>query len=591
MPSFYNTACRVNAKLAFYQRDLQVSVLDENLSFYKPDSNDIQLTLPKSIMNENVAVNYRTIYNGYPTYSKINEHDFTIYSDYLKCQSNDEFYNMFLQDKQNPTYKNILKYYSSKTFDPYGLAAYRMQDFIYLKYYNQIPNNYMITLRRYTLPCEDHMFGLDMNSVDVNHLNGYNESHINIATAGTYMGDKTGNKLSDILKFEYGANYEEKVAKVEMLQNTDGGLAAQMSDRFGVDGKFMTGEQSFGEIVAGGIGKALQNALTFSAATQGKGQDVAGAQTASKRFKGNEWAQVYGENIYGDVNVIDRLKIRSRGLTFNGDFTLNFEYSLKSLKCVNPRVAMMDILTNFLILTGNYGAFWGGETRFYGQRTIAPQYGDTASLRDGDYKSYFKSVINDVRQAWPNITTANGGDGSFWSGLKNLAGGAVKGLFGNLLGGNVGVAGQAQAPIALLNGKPTGYWHVTIGNPLDPIAMIGNLGVTSTTVQFSDALGYDDFPTEVKFTVKLQHFMPRDNAAIENMFNGAKGRIYAFTDYNVLQKFESVKNMNAYQDYKQTSANQNTNIYFDDSGKVTVTGDGRPMTKNMFKIIGTSIGA
>jgi hypothetical protein len=58
----------------------------------------------------------------------------------------------------------------------------------------------------------------------------------------------------------------------------------------------------------------------------------------------------------------------------------------------------------------------------------------------------------------------------------------------------------------------------------------------------------------------------------------------------VLQKFESVKNMNAFQDYKKTSANQNTNIYFDDSGKVTVTGDGRPMTKNMFKVIGTSIG-
>ena len=103
----------------------------------------------------------------------------------------------------------------------------------------------MITLRRYTPPCEDHMFGLDMTAEDINFLNGYEESHFNIATAVTYMGEKTGNKLSDILKFEYGANYEDKEAKVEMLQNSDGGLAAQMKERLGVNllSDNMTSEQ------------------------------------------------------------------------------------------------------------------------------------------------------------------------------------------------------------------------------------------------------------------------------------------------------------------------------------------------------------
>ena len=28
----------------------------------------------------------------------------------------ESFYNLYLQDKQNPTYKNILKYYSDKIF-------------------------------------------------------------------------------------------------------------------------------------------------------------------------------------------------------------------------------------------------------------------------------------------------------------------------------------------------------------------------------------------------------------------------------------------------------------------------------------------
>ena len=580
MSSFYNTACRVDSKMALFQPELQKSVLDEGIVFYVPKDKDYELMMPHSIMNENVAINYRTIYNGYPTYAENGQYDFTPFDDYKKCMSNEKFYTLYLQDKQNPTYKNILKYYSDKSYDPYGLASYRMQDFIYLKYYNQIPNNYMITLRRYTHPCEDHMFGLDMTADDINFLNGYESSHFNIATAVTYLGEKAGNKLSDILKFEYGANYEDKEAKVEMLQNSDGGLAAQMKEKFGISESFMQG--SLTRQQAGGAGQWVKQAMKFSAAAGMAGVKAQDAIAASHRFEGDEYSKVYGENIYGDVNVINKTKLRSRGLTYSGNFTLNFEYSLKSLKCVNPRVAMMDILSNFLILTGNYGAFWGGETRFYGQRSIAPQFGEPEKLRNGDFKGYFKSVLNDVKSGFENISTMDGGNGDLWSGLKNLASGALQGLLGNLLGGNVGVPGQTQAPAALLSGNPTGYWHVTIGNPLDPIAMMGNMAVTKTTVQFNDVLGYDDFPTEVKFTVDLEHCMPRDTAGIENMFNGAKGRFYSFTDANLLNTYVDVNNMTAFQPRNADQNSQETNIEFDKNS--------RPITMNKLRVIGANLG-
>ena len=576
MASFYNTACRVDAKMAFFQTELQATVIDDGLTYYVPKDGDEQLTMPHSIMNENVAINYRTIYNGYPTLSE--NSNFDIYDDYKRCYNQENFYNLYLQDKQNPTYKNILKYYSDKNFDPYGLSSYRMQDFIYLKYYNQIPNNYMITLRRYTLPCEDHMFGLDMTADAVNFLNGYEESHFNIATAVTYLGEKTGNKLSDILKFEYGANYEEKEARIETLANTDGGLAVQMREKFGISETFMSGNDT-GD---GGRTALVKNALKFSALCGMRGKDVRDAIASSHRFEGNEFAQVYGENIYGDVNVINKTKVRSRGLTYNGNFSLNFEYSLKSLKCVNPRIAMMDILSNFLILTGNYGAFWGGETRFYGQKSIAPQFGDPEKLRNGDYKGYFKSLLTDVKSGLGSISTLNGGSGDLWDGIKNLAAGALQGLLGNLFGGNVGVAGTAQAPIALLSGAPTGYWHVTVGNPLDPIAMMGNMAVTKTTVQFNDILGYDDFPTEVKFTVDLEHCTPRDNASIENMFNGAKGRFYTFTDAELLNSYADVDNMTAYQPRNADQTSQQTNIDFDKNSK--------PINISKLKVIGANLG-
>ena len=579
MSTFYNTACRVDAKMALFQPELQVSVIDDGLNFYTAKDDSQILVLPQSIMNENVAINYRTIYNGYASFEdKSNEYNFTEYDDYKRCMNTNTTYNLYLHDKQNPTYKNILKYYSDKSFDPHGLASYKMQDFIYLKYYNQIPNNYMITLRRYTHPCEDHMFGLDMSAEDVNFLNGYEKSHFNIATAVTYMGDKTGNKLSDILKFEYGANYEEKEAKVEMLQNSDGGLAAQMKQKFGISDEFMSGEDGG----KNGVKETIKNAIKFSAITGMRGKNVQDAIAASHRFEGNEYAQVYGENIYGDVNVVNKTKIRSRGLTFNGNFTLNFEYSLKSLKCVNPRIAMMDILSNFLILTGNYGSFWGGETRFYGQRSIAPQFGDPEKLRNGDFKGYFNSLLIDVKSGLDNISTTNGGKGDLWSGIRNLAAGALQGLLGNLLGGNVGVAGTAQAPAALLSGEPTGYWHVTVGNPLDPIAMMGNMAVTKTTVQFNDVLGYDDFPTEIKFTVELEHCMPRDNAAIENMFNGAKGRFYAFTNEIILSNYKNIDNTKAFQEKTAEQKSQQTNTDFDNNS--------RPINLSKLKVIGANLG-
>jgi hypothetical protein len=582
MSSFYNTACRVDAKMALFQPELQVSVIDDGLNFYAPTEGDSQkLELPHSIMNENVAINYRTIYNGYPTFFDLHDQkqNFTEYDDYKKCMSNDNCYQLYLQDKQNPTYKNILKYYSDKTFDPYGLACYRMQDFIYLKYYNQIPNNYMITLRRYTHPCEDHMFGLDMTAEDINFLNGYEESHFNIATAVTYMGEKTGNKLSDILKFDYGANYEDKEAKVEMIKNVDGGLVEQMKQKFGIAESFTTGTMSRQE--AGGTA-LWKNAIKFSALSGMRGKTVQEAIAASHRFEGNEYAQVYGENIYGDVNVINKTKVRSRGLTYNGNFSLNFEYSLKSLKCVNPRVAMMDILSNFYLLTGNYGAFWGGETRFYGQRSIAPQFGDPEKLRNGDFKGYFHSLISDVKSGFENISLLNNGEGDLWSGIKNLAGGALQGLLGNIFGGNVGIAGMAEAPAALLSGAPTGYWHVTVGNPLDPIAMMGNMAVTKTSVQFNDVLGYDDFPTEVKFTVELEHCMPRDTAGIENMFNGAKGRFYSFTDAGLLNSFVDIDTMGAFQPRNADQTSQQTNIDFDKNS--------RPINLSKLKVIGANLG-
>ena len=118
--------------------------------------------------------------------------------------------------------------------------------------------------------------------------------------------------------------------------------------------------------------------------------------------------------------------------------------------------------------------------------------------------------------------------------------GAIKDVTNSQVGQNVGKATMAHlsknaAPMlsgmrSLLIGEPVGEWHVTIGNPLNPIAMIGNLICTNIEVEFGEELGPDDFPLEMKITVNLDHGMARDRDAIQSIFNRGMGRIYELPD-------------------------------------------------------------
>jgi hypothetical protein len=83
-----------------------------------------------------------------------------------------------------------------------------------------------------------------------------------------------------------------------------------------------------------------------------------------------------------------------------------------------------------------------------------------------------------------------------------------------------------QTVAAMLSGDPTGQWHLTIGNPLNPMAVIGNLACTGTSVTFDGPLGIQDFPEKMIVEVTLKPGRPRDKSDIEAMFNMGRGRFY-----------------------------------------------------------------
>jgi hypothetical protein len=378
--------------------------------------------------------------------------------------------------------------------DLYGPMPYDESDFLYCKYYGVIPNNHMVTLRRYPLPVYDN----------AKSTNG--EPLPPIAQAVSFLGEDPGNKLSELLSMTWGIPWEEIEAEVQELEGIERGLGSGVESLAGNNVN----------TVAGGA--------------------LAAARGDWKRWSGQlekevEWRRQlytsegpYWNQVYGPVNVIHKSNKRKRGLEFSHEFEVNFTYTLKSINLVNPKVAMLDLIQNFLALTFNNAKFWGGARRYFpNAQDPVLFFGDQSAFYNGDWDQYFSSMKNEFQSA---IKEASDWFNEVWEDPKS----AFEGLGNTLSNLVLGKMSKANRPHILsirsmLSGDPVGEWHLTVGNPLKPIAVIGNLICTDVDFEVSDTLGDDDFPSEVNFKVKLKHGRPRDKGDIESMFNYGQGRM------------------------------------------------------------------
>ena len=273
----------------------------------------------------------------------------------------------------------------------------------------------------------------------------------------------------------------------------------------------------------GGLGKATFDAM--------KGVTPGAKFSRGLNGTDDKLGTTYANFVLGPVNVVNKTNIRDRGLKFGNDVKLNFEYELKSLNYVNPKIAMIDIISNMLTMSTNNAQFFGGGHRYYGSGGyVASQFGDISKLKQGDFSGYIGSVVTDVETGFKSVF----GDGGGGFTLESLLEGGLqvgKTLLGNMLGGflgeNVGAISGTQATKAFISAERTGDWHLTVGNPLNPIVTMGNMYCDNSVMTLGAGLGADDFPMEVKFEIDLKHGKPRDKGDIENMFNSGRGRIYA----------------------------------------------------------------
>jgi hypothetical protein len=496
-----------------------------------------------------------------------------------------------------------------------GNFGYDWKDFVFCKNYGQVPNNRLLTLRRYKLPVLDNgSVGAkeELKKIVSETWIGEGQSPeewivSDSARALTYFGDGTDNALSGIFPFSVGLNWETRTINTENPSynnnvSSDGTNFLsdpldylQIAEKLGIDN--LAGSDTQRMITAG----LVNNSLKGIKQGQGFGANQTPEFLTANVLQNDPYKNGWMYRIFGPVNVLLKTHSRKRGLKFDGGaFTLNFEYNMAQIGTMNPKLAMIDIISNMLALTTNSGSFWGGDYRFKRDLTDLPmpdellnQLENMASGSEVDYNSIIASFKDDAKKKLDDITNyfKNGVDNlneefnafkesilnsdiikeqrenniknkeellsNYKPGttdylkikkeidlLKNVkvgssVGGEVKGgmledvvrvaLNNGILGRNGDVKSLAKNLMIikpLITGEPVGEWHLTVGNPMQPIAMIGNLICTGMSMTLSEELGYDDFPTSIKFKVTLDHGRDRDKGDIESMFNMGQGRTY-----------------------------------------------------------------
>lgn len=413
-----------------------------------------------------------------------------------------------------------------------GQARYKFSDFMYCRDVGKISNNHLITLRRFDHPVPDNIFrGTTIDDEASLSVKG------DIGRLVTWFGTED-NKLEDIIKFKYKATWKELEAKIQEKQSEES------DSQRGVVGGLVN-------LFSPGYNAASAKGTAPNALALILGEDGSNGFFSSAPYANNPAVNgsAYDNNkVYAPKDSIRSTHIYDGKLEFAHEFTLKFSYKLRGYDNINARNAFLDLLGNILVVTYKSGTFWPGEQRITGAPQNKAGWKKAESFIDKGLDAggtFITELMNGSKfgDAGDNFLQTIGGLVSSSFGidlgealkdpigtLKTLGskalgagfGGALKGMFKNQLG-----RPAVYAFDSLLTNDVVGTWHVTIGNPLNPIVVMGNLIITDCELKLNGPLGLDDFPTEINLSVTLKHATPRDSTDIQRMFTKGRHGIYS----------------------------------------------------------------
>lgn len=451
-----------------------------------------------------------------------------------------------------------------------GVAKYRYIDFMFCRDLGKIPNNHLLTLRKFTRPVGDNInTRLPKSDTPYN----FNQS-MDVGRLVTWFGNGD-NKLEDIIKYNYVATFKQFDSKIQPVDSQED------EESTGIIGKMVnTINPRYNQAMSQGrtgahnfISQLGGRYLSTSFANFGRGG----------QYERHEIFTPYDNHkVYEPKNTIQSTHVYEGKLTFSQEFTIKFSYKLRAYDNINPRAAFLDLIGNILAVTYRSGTFWGGSRMFRG---APPNKVGTAKVN-----AFLDRTFDTLGGIGNNLLSGNldiGGTlGSIWGAVKQIASDAFN-TAKSLALGNTSTKGKSPLQVigaivkhtglwsgvqgmiknglgrpavyaldSLLTGDNVGLWHLTIGNPRNPIMSIGNLIIDKSEITQSGPLGLDDFPTDLMVSVSLKHGRPRDSAEIQKMYTKGSGPIYTPLGAKAASNF-----------YKLTSTKYSANITKDENDK------------------------
>lgn len=428
-------------------------------------------------------------------------------------------------------------------------TPYSYSDFMYCKYLNKVPNNYLITLRRFANPVMDNItpVGRGRKKADFNRSGLAHP----IGTMVTWMG-VSGNDMSQILKYNYSMAFEEKSAQWENLQKDGGGEGVLNSMEAALNPATRSMFQK---------GYGINPLDTFIPGLM-NGSGAGGPYTYPPNRDTNK--------VYGPIDRVKKNYRRSgEGLNWDMKFNLVFEYELRAYNGINPRQAMLDLIASILSVTYTSGGFWPGG--YYGGAM-----GQSSTFRNlnifkatGGFTNYMDALVKDLSTVGTRAQNIFSSEGSLLQQTKkilNMVGGLLMGSLINKLG-----RPMKYNAVSLLSEAPCGLWHITIGNPYRPIVSMGNMILKNTEIKHNGPLGLDDFPTQLTVTCEFDRGKPRDQYGVEAIYMNGNDRIYHGMSTKVLDMYRAASV------YKKNQGKETDNtsykITIDEEGTKTIASE------------------
>ena len=440
------------------------------------------------------------------------------------------------RDIHNCTIKELVRL-SHMYGSPLGNAKYKFTDFMYCKDLGKISNNHLITLRKFPYPVPDNIFEITTSKYATPDNVGDAEITGDVGRLITWFGTDD-NKLEDILKYNYKATWKELNAERQDKKSQEdeskgplGFVVNSFSPSF-LKSDVQTSTHNVWSKMLGAVMPNGTLPLT----------------TSDEQYV--RYTQYDKNKVYTPLNTIQSTHIYEGKLQFSQDISLKFCYKLRGYENINGKSAMIDLLGNILEVTYRRGKFWGGEHNIIGPPPNAQGWKKANAFIDKTFDKLggiFESLINGSEDLSSLLSQAANAIGETLSkaadAAKDIANdpqGAAKTALEKMSKLGVGqlIRGQLKNALgrpsfyafdSLLPGGLSGLWHLTIGNPKNPIAAIGNLILDSAEITHSGPLGIDDFPTELTVVVKLKHAKPRDITTIGQMYTKGERGIYLST--------------------------------------------------------------